>query len=381
MEIRQNSIDGEYFADIHAKTARNADLAEFYDNLFAETDNFAYQGRANAIRVCCQWWDTDYYQMQNVKDIKRVNLCRDRFCLNCQSMIALKRQGKYSPKLDELYEDFALFHMVLTVPNCEGDELPPVIRRMYLKFKHLTRFLSGDKHIRGVEFGKYGYAGAVRALEVTYKPATQFHPHFHCIVLLRKGLELPKKHVNKFSFDDGVLSRKFSDLEITLQKVWRLLMDGETVTREALERLSEGYSVILDPIAKGEYHEVFKYACKGTFDPREGAPIYDENVFRALYYSLHNRRMIQGYGALHNFQDEAGEILEADLEQNYAEMLAELQAVEKPVFRAETLQEILAEKKRTGKQPCAYVSRSNLKRLLIERMNAEKREEERRKEE
>lgn len=373
MDIVEKSIDGEHFADIHEKTARNADLAVFYDNLYADTEKPAFIGRAQSIRVCCQWWDSDYYQMQNVKDIKRVNLCRDRFCLNCQSMLAIKRQGKYAPKLDELYGDYSVYHMVVTVPNCEGDEFPPMLWKMYRKFQALVRFLDGRAHIRGVDFGKFGYAGALRALEVTYKPATLYHPHFHCMLLLRKGLKLKKKYTNKFSFDEGKEARKFSALEITLQKIWRLLIDGTKVTREALKELGEGYSVIIDPIAKGEYHEVFKYACKGAFDPREGAPIYDENVFRALYYSLHGRRMIQGYGVLHNFKDEAGKILEEDLQANYAQMVAELQAVEKPVFRAETLQEILNETKR--KKPCKYVSRSNLKRLLIERKRQENEEQ------
>lgn len=374
MDIEGKSIDGEHFADIHEKTARNADLAEFYDNLYADTEKPALIGRAQAIRVCCQWWDSDYYKMQNVKDIKRVNLCRDRFCLNCQSMLAIKRQGKYAPKLDELYDDYTVCHMVVTVPNCEGDELPPMLWKMYGKFQALVRYLDGRAHVRGMDFYKFGYAGALRALEVTYNHKTRFHPHFHCMVLFRKGLRLDKKYKNKFSFDEGQEVRKFSALEITLQKVWRLLIDGNKVTREAVQELGEGYSVIIDPIAKGEYHEVFKYACKGAFDPREGAPIYDEGVFRALYYSLRNRRMIQGYGILHNFKDEEGKILEEDLQANYAEMVAELQAVETPVFRVETLQEILRETKQ--KKPCKYVSRSNLKRLLIERKKAETKERE-----
>lgn len=363
MDIKEARIESEYFSDLHDKTARNADLAVFYDRLFSDTDDFAFYNRSKAIKVCCQWWDTEYYRLQQVKDIKRVNLCKDKFCFNCQSMLAIKRQSKYAPVLDTLYSEYAICHAVFTVPNVEGEELLPTLEKMYKKFKHLTRFLSGNAHIRGVDFEQYGYGGGLRALEVTQNALDRsFHPHFHVMLLLKKGITFERKHINHYSFDGYELVRKFSDFEILLQKVWYLLMNGETVTKEKLRDLSEGYSVILDPIQKGEYHEVFKYACKGAF--KDGS-IYDEETFRALYYALHSRRMIQGYGALHNFRDETAEILEEDLTQNYEEMIAQLRIFEEPVFRAESLTEILSDKN------CSYISKSNLKRLLIARKRQE----------
>lgn len=367
MDISDKTIDGEYFTDIHDKTARNADLAVFYDNLFADTDDFAFNHRARAIRVCCKWWDMDYYRLQQIKDIKRVNLCKDKFCFNCQSMLAIKRQSKYAPMLDALYNDYTVCHMVVTVPNCYEDELLPLLEKMYLRFKHLTRFLSGNLHIRGIDFAPYGYAGGIRALEVTKNAEGTYHPHFHCMILFRKGLTLEKTHTNSYSFDNGLLSRKFSQFEISLQKIWRLLIEGEAVTREKVNNIKEGYSITIDPIRKGEYHEAFKYACKGAF--KDGT-IYDEKTFRALFYALKNRRMIQGYGVLHNFKDEETEILEEDLTQNYEEMIAQLRELEEPIFKAETLEEILRERN------CKYISKKNLKRLLIaERQQTRKNEE------
>lgn len=363
MNIREYRIETEYFADLHERTAHNADIADFYDRLFQDTDEPAFVERARAMRVCCQWWDTDYYRLQQVKDIKRVNLCKDKFCFNCQSMLAIKRQQKFAPMLDLLYRDFSICHMVVTVPNCTGDELLPMLDKMYKKFKYMTRLLSGNKQIRGFDFTRYGYAGGIRALEVTQNRTDfSFHPHFHCMILFQKNLSFQQKHINSYSFDNGLLVRKFSDLEIQLQKVWRLLIEGKTITLEAVQQMKEGYSVIIDSIAKGEYHECFKYACKGAF--KDGT-IYDENTFRALWYALHSRRMIQGYGLLHNSKDENAEILEEDLTQNYEKMVAQLRSIEEPVFKAETLSEILSEKN------CSYVSKSNLKRLLLEQRRQE----------
>ena len=370
MDIQELSIGGEHFADIHGKVRRNADLAVFYDNLHLETFATKYSTRASAIRLCCQWWDTDYYRIQGVKDIKRVNLCKDKFCYNCQSMLAIKRQSKYAPKLDAVYDDYTMCHMVVTVPNVYADELFATVGKMYSRFKHLTRYLSGNAHIRGMDFEPYGYAGGVRALEVTYnRTECTYHPHFHVILLLRKGITFSGRHINQYSFDrkrPNDPPRPYSDFEIVLQKIWYLLMNGETVTKEAVEAVNVGYDIHIDKIAKGDYHEVFKYACKGAFDVEEGEYIYNERVFRVLLQALENRRMIQGYGVLHNFKDEAGEILEEDLTANYEEMVAALRAFEEPVFKVESLQEILRE------ENCKYVSRSNLKKLLIERRRSER---------
>lgn len=364
MEIQ--SIQTEHFEDISDKIRKNPEIAGFYDGLFFDTGDFAYQGRARSVALCCKWWDMEYYRLQSVKDIKRVNLCRDKFCYNCQSLLALKRQNKYSPVLDSLYNDYTLCHVVVTVPNVPyipQDGLKETVKKMYLKFKHLTRFLSGDKKVRGVNFSEFGYAGAVRALEVTTNAENTFHPHFHCIMLLRKGFKPERNYINSFSFDNGKLARKFSAFEILLQKVWFLLMNDIPVTRESIDGLKEGYSVICDPVERGEYHEVFKYACKGAF--KDGT-IYDRTIFRALYFALHGRRMIQGYGVLHNFKDEDGEILEADLTENYEAMVAQLHYLEDPVFVVEHLDHIIEEKN------CRYISKNNLRKLLIQRRKEER---------
>lgn len=79
--------------------------------------------------------------------------------------------------------------------------------------------------------------------------------------------------------------------------------------------------------------------------------------------------MIQGYGALHNFNDLDGEILEGEALEEYAKIIAELKAVEEPEFYCETLDEVI-ERTATRK----YISKSNLKRLIAERKRQEREE-------
>lgn len=373
MKLSENLIDKGYFQNLKKHISHNYQIAEFYDNLYQETGDFSYHTKSKAIDLCCEWWDMDFYRMQNVKDIKRVNLCRDKFCFNCQSMLALKRQGKFGSQLDSFRNDYMIAHVIVTVPNCEGEELAPLLDRMYKKFPYMIRYLKGQKKVHGVDFEKYGYAGGVRGLEVTQnKEDKTFHPHFHCMLLFRKDLDLTGKFKNSYSYDFNEPGKviEFSELEILLQKVWYLLMNDYTVTAKSIKELKEGYSVQVKD-SEGYYHEAFKYACKGAFDTEKGGFIYNEQAFRTLRAALHSRRMIQGYGSLHNFNDLDGDILEADLEELYQKKVQELQQIEKPDFYCETLDEVIERS-----AACKYISKSNLKRLLYERMRQERESEE-----
>lgn len=373
MNLAAKLIDNGYFEELREHIAHNFQIADFYRERYEAEGAELYDNKSRSVDNCAKWWDTEHYTAQNVKDIKRVNLCRDKFCFNCQSMLAAKRFGKFAPILDSFKDRFKIVHVILTVPNCEPEELKPLLDRMYRKFPFLMRYFKGQAKVHGVNFLKFGYGGAVRGLEVTYnKDTAQYHPHFHCMVLLHPKIDLRGKHTNAYSFDhnDPNKKHKFSDFEILLQKVWYLLMNDCKVTAESIERLKIGYDVqASDP--HGNYHEVFKYACKGAFKESEGAAIYQERVFWTLYEVLKSRRMIQGYGALHNFTDLDGEILEEDAAAIYAAYVAHLRETEQPLFKVESLDEV-CERSKSG---CKYISKSNLRRVLAERRREERAEQ------
>ncbi|MDE7453553.1 MAG: protein rep [Clostridia bacterium] len=353
-----NEIDKEYFEELKTRVRHNYQIADFYLDRYERDGEIKFLNKSKAINVCCKFWDIDSYLKLKVKDIKRVNLCRDKFCFNCQSNMALERQARFAPQLDEYRKDYEVFHLVLTVPNCSGNELPSVIDKMFQKFPYMIRYFNGIKKVKNVDFLAYGYAGAVRGVEVTQNQTTkEFHPHFHCMVLFRKGLKLEKTIVNPYSFDGGFISKKFSALEILLQKIWYLLLNNERVTAKAIEELKLGYDVQMSD-SEGYYHEAFKYACKGAFDESKGAFLYNEQTFWTLYEALHNRRMIQGYGLLYNF-DECEDILKLEADLRYEQIIYTLRELEKPTFRIENLDEII-EKVSSWR----YISKGNLKRFL-----------------
>lgn len=370
MDITERSIESEYFEELDKKTRFNDCIAAYYNALYEDTNEELYSNRAKSLNLCCKYWDLDYYRLQAVKDVQRVNLCKDKFCYNCQSLLALRRQAKYSPVLDSYRDTHDIWHIVFTVPNCTGERLRITLLQMYRKFGYMVRYLDGRKKIRGIDFKRYGYIGAVRALEVTQnREDKSFHPHFHCMAVLRKDLEFTKKYINSYSYSYGEKVRYFVDLEILLQKIWYLLMNGQEVNAQAVADLKEGYSVTADCVRDGKYHEVFKYAIKGSF--KDGS-IYDYETFKTLYYALHNRKVIQGYGVLHNFkEDEAGGLFEDELAELYEKMITELQRWETPVKAVESLEQVIIESKRANVR---YISKNNLRSVLREYKRQEEKE-------
>ena len=140
-------------------------------------------------------------------------------------------------------------------------------------------------------------------------------------------MNLPKIVINSFSktkTKNGEIlpKRKFSVLEVILQKVWCMLMLNIPVTKENLNNLREltggkykdGFDVVAND-AKGKYKEIFKYAIKGTY---KNEKIFSYEDLEYLYFALKNRRTYQTYGCLqkHNF-NEVDDIFSPKMQTDY----------------------------------------------------------------
>ena len=92
----------------------------------------------------------------------------------------------------------------------------------------------------------------------------------------------------------------------------------------------DGFDVKADN-ADGAYHEIFKYAIKGTYKKEK---IFDYGDFCVLENALKNRRVYETYGILREYNfNETGDI--SDLKDMsdviFNELLRELQQREKPI--------------------------------------------------
>ena len=397
--INRLSFDAEYIADIIWRLPGAEQVGRYYD-MFGEVaeldeklkESLRYYRLAGRIKECQRYWFFDHFQEQAVKDRKRVFMCHDKFCTNCQKVIAQVRKKKFTPALDKVSEEYDLYHFVLTNPNCTGipletgliaiadddrNGLKKQLRHMSECFKMLIRYFTGNAK-NDLGFDGLGYAGVIRSLECSFKRygalknpdgsinENVYHPHYHCILALKKGLQLEKTIENKFSYSRNNGYRLFSEQEIMIQKVWRLLIDGaKRVSSAAADKLPEGYSCMLDKIAPGNYHEVFKYAIKldkikrsdRTKETRIYIPLRN---FIDMYFALYKKRTIQGYGVFHNMKFDEAE-LDDILDVSYMDIITALKEYEQPVSVFEHPVEIY---KNIIEEKCRYISRNNMRSLI-----------------
>lgn len=323
---QENLISYDDFLSTSRRCHYNEFIADFYEKFASDNqmpiglardgsiiygNDPGFMRMSKEVRFCCTNWTFDEYKQSGYKSLVRVNRCKNRFCLNCQELAAKQRMAQYTNVLDEFAIENDLYHVVLTVPNVDAEHLRDTVALMFMKFEYMTRFFDGRKKVRGVDFSKYGYKGAVRALEITTsKRDGSFHPHLHCIFVLKKGLDLPKIYWNTFSEDrtGRQLTRLFSELDMLFQRLWCLLIMKVKVTKDAIENIEKycpatpnGFTCVAD-LTNGDYHEVFKYAIKGSF---KNETLFQYEAFRTLYHALYKRRAYQAYGCLSRWDFES----------------------------------------------------------------------------
>lgn len=361
MDIKQIEIDKKKVRKSPRKLQRNTELSQYLEQYAEETGSQTLLNRALSVKDCYKYWDIDHYVVQRIKDVKRIQLCKDKFCNNCQNVLALRRLSKYKPYLDDLQKSYDVYHVIFTVKNCPAHDLNATLDTMYAKFPYLIQYLDGKRRSSDLNFTRFGYAGAVRSLEITTKfddhGAVEYHPHFHCLFLFRKDLNNERIYINDFSFSHGKKKRSFSENEILLQKSWYLLYHSKRLNKKNIDSLKQGFSVLADD-AKGNYHEVFKYALKGTF--KDNAPLFTYDVFKTIYKALYRRKIIQGYGLLNKFKFE-DDVTEEEIEELYQKILEELRAVEKPEYHVSTLSDVLDD---FDSDTVKYISRNSIRSTL-----------------
>lgn len=383
-------------------TSFNEVVSEYLFRLYEETNLNGLFAESERIFQCSKLWICDHYQKSNVADVQYVSHCRSRFCLMCEKLKQASYFNKYLPFFVEEAKAHALYHVVFTVPNVPGLQLRGMIDCMTKAFRRLLEFLSGRHSIGGIDFKQYGFHGGIRSLEVSYGEYGEddFHPHYHCIIALKKELLLEKHIDNKFSYSYGKFVRSFSEFEVLLQNLWKLLIDSELkgcintsifrrrlgkpiskrraltfdephkkksktswkdrITLEKINALPLGYSVIADLIEdageQGNYFEVFKYVVKVTSEQQS---LFTYEQFVSLYYGLSGVRQLQGFGKWHNLKFDDG--FDDSVNEFYDVFIAFLRQREYPVSVRFPLEEVARKIKDEHVQ---FITKKSIKRFL-----------------
>ena len=137
---------------------------------------------------------------EEILRLHRINLCRERLCLNCQlvnSRNLIKQLFWSVPRL-KIPQENSLQFVTLTVPNCDGQDLKKVIQYMV---KRQTAF-----------FRHYKIKDYFRSIEITYnKEKDTYHPHIHAIAIIAKNSGFP-------FYDNKKGERGANDLQLTWYK-------------------------------------------------------------------------------------------------------------------------------------------------------------------
>lgn len=360
MDLKNITIEKEILQDVVNNNEYNKTIFGYYQRFATEMeaierkegyifltnsifgfDSKLLSRKGSNLDWCNKYWQLDKYEIQKIKEFKKANLCHDKFCANCKKVVQAGRMSKYIPELEKYKSN--LFHLTLTVPNCSGQDLNFTYKKMAKSFKTLIRYFTGNLKIKGINFERFKYQGAVRSLEITFN-GDSYHPHFHVGIVLDSMISR-KKIINTYSYNNknGIreLKRLFSKEEILIQKIWYLLINGIKVTKSSIEELEEGYSCAIEQFNEDDYAELFKYISKGSDE--EGHVLTYEN-FISLYYGLYRVKQIQGYGCLYKIDDSID--LE-ELDKQYEDYIQEIAKKESPVVACETPQDLILDSEYT----------------------------------
>ncbi len=317
MKIDDLLLDSNFFENLSKSRDYNRIIVDYFKK-FSSTGSIAFNSKTllnNSLRIdnCNKVWKINYYKNSNIKELIKTNLCHNKFCSNCKLVTQSSRMAKYIPEL-EPYND-KLYHFTFTAPNVDGVNLRFRIKHMAKCFKRLINYITLNKKIKGISyiFDSWGYLGAIRSLEITYKN-DNYHPHYHVAFAFDSFKFTNINNVNSFSYKHGQLSNVFSDEEILIQKIWYLLINNEKVNKFNIDSLDLGYSCIIKKFKENDYAELFKYMTK---EISEDHSIMSYNNFISLYYATYRIKQIQGYGIFYNITDDGDLDLIIDGYNNY----------------------------------------------------------------
>ena len=228
----------------------------------------------------------DIIQFDNDENLVSANFCRQRLCPNCQRRNSLKLYSKFKKIEEKLSADgYCFAHLVLTIRNCEADELAETIKQLYCGSSAFFK----EKKV------KQAFKGALRCLEVSYNRTNcNYHPHLHCLVAVKKSYFTSRYYLNREKIAE--IWKKCLKIDYSPQ-VWVTKCDDNAVA------------------------EVVKYAVK----PLEltTSDVVRLSVLKTLHFSLHGRRLLQTYGIVKTTASDLNIDLTSDEEESSCTMTAD----------------------------------------------------------
>ncbi len=133
-----------------------------------------------------------YYDLETGgHKLRRANFCKQPLCPMCIKRKQKKIYGQMSKIMNVLSEDYAFVFLTLTQKNVSGEDLSDEIDKLMKGWHRLVNRSSFKKAVKGW----------FRALEVTHNLDVNsisydtYHPHFHVVLVVRKGYFKGKEYI------------------------------------------------------------------------------------------------------------------------------------------------------------------------------------------
>lgn len=182
--------------DVNPKTNKKRDWQREKIKTFRLSDSYKrlkMDKKAKRVFDCSDFLEFAVHCDTEEKKLYRANFCKVRLCPMCAKRRSLKIYAQTSQVMNEVADDYSFLFLTLTLKNCEGNELKEVIDLMFKSFDKMFRRAKIKRVIKGW----------FRALEVTHNldqsshSYNTYHPHFHIILVVRKGYFTGKDYIKQ----------------------------------------------------------------------------------------------------------------------------------------------------------------------------------------
>ena len=196
-DVKEWEYEFDFFEEYAERAKYNEFQAEYYEWLAEEWGDDSFERKARVTRDCSKTWTIDFYKKNHLKQVVRVDRCKDPFCYNCQALRAQRRFETYAPILAKYEDDYDVYHIVLSVPNVSGTKLPGTVEWMLDRFGRVIEYFNGKKFAwkLGKEISGIHWVIGIDPLDKSGKFACaqqlcQFHDirkHFFCHTVLQSS--------------------------------------------------------------------------------------------------------------------------------------------------------------------------------------------------
>jgi len=222
------------------------------------------QSNNKLIDVSSNDWKKKYWKAYHCKSIvlqegvkSKGQLCRKRWCENCNRIKTAEMINGYSLPLQELQKEDDLWMITLTSKTVKGKRLRFEIERLTKGFTRIKDNLRKNHNIKLV---------GCRKLEITYnQKEDRYHPHFHFIQKGKLEAEMLLKYWYKHN---PKASSKAQDIRL------------------------------IDADDSNNLIEVFKYATKEV-----AKDDFSAKALHNIYKSIDRKRVFQTYGKLRKVKE------------------------------------------------------------------------------